>query len=152
MSTATTAGRPSSDAAPTAGSGFATLLGPGTAFEGLLTFRGRARVDGALTGQVRAAGTLVLGPTARVEATVEVDELILAGELRGDVVARTRVVLERGARLHGSLRAPVLRVEAGAVLDGPCRTGPGATAGAGSAAATKPSTAAETAGNAPESA
>jgi hypothetical protein len=25
-----------------------TVLGPGTAFEGLLTFRGRARVDGVL--------------------------------------------------------------------------------------------------------
>ncbi len=123
--------------------GAGTLLGPGTAFEGLLTFRGDARVDGELRGQVKAEGTLVLGPTARARARVEVDELILAGTLEGDVVARRRVALEAGSRLVGSVTAPLLRVEDGAHLEGACRTGSAATA--------DPARTPETAGNAPES-
>ncbi len=120
-----------------------TLLGPGTAFEGLLTFRGGARVDGELRGRVVAEGTLVLGPSARALAQIEVDELILAGTLEGDVIARRRVVLEAGSRLVGSVTAPLLRMEDGAHLEGACRTGSAATA--------DPARAPETAGNAPES-
>ncbi len=108
------------------GDDFGTQLGAGTAFEGLLTFRGSARVDGQLEGQVRADGTLILGPTAKVRARVEVDELILAGHLEGDVVARQRVVLAEGARLIGSVRTPTIRIDDGAVLDGACHTGPAA--------------------------
>jgi cytoskeletal protein CcmA (bactofilin family) len=124
--------------------GGGTLLGPGTAFEGLLTFRGGARVDGELAGEVKAEGTLVLGPTARVRAKVEVDELILAGHLEGEVTARRRVAIEPGARLVGSITAPLLRIEDGAFVEGPCRSGTRPTTDAAKAP--------ETTGNTPESA
>ena len=124
--------------------GAGTLLGPGTAFQGLLTFRGGARVDGELAGEVKAEGTLVLGPSARARCRVEVDELILAGKLEGDVIARRRVALEAGAHLVGSITTPLLRVEDGARLEGSVRTGSAAS----QALAKGP----EAAGNAPESA
>lgn len=145
MSAASEANRPSKGAA-----GAGTLLGPGTAFEGLLTFRGGARVDGELSGRVEADGTLVLGPTARVRARIEVDELILAGHLDGDVIARRRVAIGAGARLVGSVTTPLLRVEDGAHLEGLCRTGPGAISGATSGATGKPSRSPETAPNTPD--
>ena len=131
-----------SDDGAKAGGG--TLLGPGTAFEGVLTFRGGARVDGELRGEVKAEGTLVLGPSARVRANVEVDELILAGHLEGDVTARRRVAIKPGARLVGSITAPLLRIEDGAFVQGPCRSGTGAVADSAKAP--------ETTGNTPESA
>jgi cytoskeletal protein CcmA (bactofilin family) len=105
-----------------------TLLGPGSEFEGLLTFRGAVRVDGVLRGRVRASGRLVLGPEANVEAQIEVDELVVGGRLAGDVVARERIELLAGGTLRGALRTPRLVVADGAVVDGPCATGPGALA------------------------
>ncbi|HVS09736.1 MAG TPA: polymer-forming cytoskeletal protein [Planctomycetota bacterium] len=102
----------------------ATVLGPGTEFEGLLTFRGELRVEGVLAGEVTAQGRLVIAPGARVRARVSVDELVLGGEFQGDVDARQRVELLATGRLAGTVHAPRLCVQDGARLDGRCRTGP----------------------------
>ena len=107
--------------APEPHPGTASLLAPGARFEGQVTFRGQARIDGRLEGEVRARGTLELGPEARVEARVEVDALVVAGALEGEVVARDRVELLSTARVVGSLETPVLVVADGATFDGPLR-------------------------------
>lgn len=118
----------------------ANLLGPGTRFEGLLTFRGGVRVDGVLRGEVRGSGRLVLGPSAEVDARVEVDEIVLSGRLHGEVRARQRAELLEGAELVGRLVAPRLTMADGARLQGPCTTGPAAGPDApdGAAAAALP--------------
>ena len=97
-----------------------TVLARGAEFEGLLSFRGAARVDGELSGNVVAEGCLVIGEGARVRARIEVDELIVGGDLEGDVHARRRVELLRTARVVGTLRSPVLAVAEGGILEGRC--------------------------------
>jgi cytoskeletal protein CcmA (bactofilin family) len=106
----------------------ATVLGPDTEFEGLLSFRGELRVEGVLRGEISAEGRLVIATGARVRARVRVDELVLGGELEGDVDARQRVELEATGRLTGHVHAPRLIVHDGALLDGHCQTGPHAAA------------------------
>lgn len=101
----------------------ATVLGPGTHFEGLLTFRGRARVDGTLSGEINGHGVLVLGPEARAEARVEVDELIVAGEIEGDVRARRRVELLASGCIRGDVETPRLVIAEGGRVIGRCTTG-----------------------------
>jgi cytoskeletal protein CcmA (bactofilin family) len=101
-----------------------TVLDAGASFEGLLTFRGAARVEGELSGRVVADGCLVIGPRARVEAAIEVDELVVAGELRGDVVARRRVELLATGRVVGRLRSPSFVLAEGCVFDGQWETTP----------------------------
>lgn len=113
-------------AAPLDAAGGATVLGPGTHFEGLLTFRGRARVDGSLTGEIAGHGLLVLGPGARAEARVEVDELVVAGEVVGDVLARRRVELLATGCIRGDVETPRLVIAEGGRLLGRCTTGPAA--------------------------
>lgn len=103
-----------------------TVLDAGASFEGLLTFRGAARVEGELSGRVVADGCLVIGPRGRVEAAIEVDELVVAGELRGDVVARRRVELLATGRVVGRLRAPSFALAEGCVFDGQWETTPAA--------------------------
>ena len=115
----------------------ATVLGPGTRFDGLLTFRGRARVDGSLTGEISGHGVLVLGPGGRAEARVEVDELIVAGEVEGDVRARRRVELLATGCIRGDVETPRLVIAEGGRLLGRCTTGPAARA-APPAPATRP--------------
>jgi cytoskeletal protein CcmA (bactofilin family) len=101
-----------------------TVLRPGTEFEGLLSFRGAARVDGKLSGDVVAEGCLVIGEGARVRARIEVDELIVGGELEGEIYARKRIELLNTARVVGSLRCPRLAVAEGGVLEGRCEATP----------------------------
>jgi cytoskeletal protein CcmA (bactofilin family) len=99
-----------------------TVLDAGASFEGLLTFRGAARVDGELTGRVVADGCLVIGPRGKVEATVEVDELVVGGEFTGEAVARRRVELLASGRVSGRLRAPSFALAEGCVFDGQWET------------------------------
>ena len=96
-------------------------IGAGCSFEGLLTFRGAARVDGELVGDVMADGSLILGETARVRGRIEVDELIVAGEVEGDIVARCRIELSASARVVGSIESPRLALADGCVFRGRCR-------------------------------
>jgi cytoskeletal protein CcmA (bactofilin family) len=99
-----------------------TVIDAGSTFEGILTFRGAVRVDGQLTGKIVADGCLVIGPRGKVVATVEVDELIVAGEFEGDAVARSRVELLSGGRALGSLRAPIFVLAEGCRFDGAWQT------------------------------
>lgn len=101
-----------------------TVLGAGSHFDGLLTFRGAARVDGSITGTIHATGRLVIGPEAHVRAQVEVDELVVAGLLEGEVRAHQRTELMASGRLIGDLVTPRIKVAEGGVLQGRCRTTP----------------------------
>jgi cytoskeletal protein CcmA (bactofilin family) len=99
-----------------------TVIDAGASFEGLLTFRGAARVDGILTGRVVAEGCLVIGPRGKVSATIEVDELVVGGEFEGEATARTRVELQASARAAGRLRAPTFALAEGCRFDGQWET------------------------------
>jgi cytoskeletal protein CcmA (bactofilin family) len=102
--------------------GVPTVIDAGACFEGLLTFRGSARVDGELTGRVVADGCLVIGPRGRVNATVEVDELVVAGAFEGEATARERVELLSTSRVVGRLRAPRFALAEGCRFDGAWET------------------------------
>ena len=71
-----------------------------------------------------AEGCLVIGEGACVRARIEVDELIVGGELEGEIHARKRVELLHTARVVGSLRCPRLAVAEGGILEGRCEAGP----------------------------
>ena len=100
------------------------LLGPGTHFEGLITFRGRARLEGQMSGEIAGHGLLVLGAGAIARARVEVDELVVAGEIEGDVCARQRVELLASGCIRGDVATPRLVIAEGGRLLGRCTTGP----------------------------
>lgn len=111
------------------GAGDGARLGPGTSFDGVLSFEGTLRVDGQLSGSVHAStGALVIGPQARVRARIEVAELVLAGVLEGDVFAHRRVELLPGADLQGNVHAPRLAIADGGRIAGRCVTGADALA------------------------
>ena len=103
--------------------GAPVILGPGARFEGLLAFRGTAIVEGELAGEILAQGTLVLGEHARVDARIEVDQLISSGQAAGEILARDRIELAASARVRGTLRTPRLVVADGCRVEARCHTG-----------------------------
>jgi cytoskeletal protein CcmA (bactofilin family) len=72
---------------------------------------------------VIAQGSLRIEPQGSVEGRIEVDELIVAGVIEGDVYARKRLELLATARVRGQVRTPALVLAEGCVLDGPCQAG-----------------------------
>ena len=79
------------------------FLGSDSSLEGHLKFSGRARLDGAFKGTIEGDGNLLVGPSARIEAEVNSSEVIVSGEIIGDVNATNRIELKaprKGSRQH----------------------------------------------------
>jgi cytoskeletal protein CcmA (bactofilin family) len=89
--------------------------------EGRYTCSGTVMLDAKLRGELTAQDTLIIGERGIVEATVRAGILVVHGQVVGDVTASERVELKSTARLTGDVEAPVVMMEAGAVLDGQCR-------------------------------
>ncbi len=102
---------------------FFSVLGPDAEFEGVLVANGSISIHGCLVGEIETQGCLLLAETSVVKARVLADEVIIAGELQGDVCARQRAELRATARVQGSLHAPSLALADGASLQGRCAAG-----------------------------
>jgi cytoskeletal protein CcmA (bactofilin family) len=99
------------------------VLRAGTSFEGVVYLNGPGRVDGCLTGQIVAKRSLIIGADAAVRARVDAEEVIIAGQVEGDVSARARIELRPTGRVRGALRAPRLVLADGCFVDGDCSAG-----------------------------
>jgi cytoskeletal protein CcmA (bactofilin family) len=102
-------------------------------FSGIVVLPRPARIDGRVSGTGLASGLVWLGETARVEARIEAEEVVVAGEVKGSVTARKRMDLLATARVHGDLQTPQLTLADGSFLEGRCRAGGTADRGAPSA-------------------
>jgi cytoskeletal protein CcmA (bactofilin family) len=94
----------------------ATVVDANTEFEGKLTGR-HVRILGRFQGEIEISGTLASGEGSRIEAKVRADAAEIGGELKGEVLARRLVVLEKG-HIEGSVHVELLAVREGARLDG----------------------------------
>ncbi|MGD0152781.1 MAG: polymer-forming cytoskeletal protein [Thermacetogeniaceae bacterium] len=100
----------------------ATVLGKETGFEGTLVTTGGIRIDGQFKGVVKASGDVIIGENARVEAKLSGRNVLIAGEVYGQVDASGKLELTTTGKLFGDLRAPKMYVEEGAVFHGECKT------------------------------
>ena len=79
---------------------------------------GTVRIDGRVQCAVHRAGTLIVGAGGDVLGSVEAREVVVAGTINGHVYARGRVEVEAGASIHGDVRAAVLSLREGGVING----------------------------------
>ena len=98
-----------------------SFLDQGTEFEGKLAFEGAVRVNGKFSGEIFSEGTLYVGEGGRVNAEIQVDTVIISGDVTGDVAAKTKVELQRTGRLHGNIRTQILKIDEGALFEGSCQ-------------------------------
>lgn len=94
------------------------LLDRGCSFEGKLMFDGTVQINGDFRGEIFSDGTLVIGPEANVNATIQVDTLIVDGNIQGLVEAKRKIEIHRGSRLVANIIAPSFVIEEGAIFQG----------------------------------
>ncbi|MBW2028366.1 MAG: polymer-forming cytoskeletal protein [Deltaproteobacteria bacterium] len=97
------------------------FLGRGTTFEGKVTFDGAVRIDGHFKGEIFTEGILIVGESARIESDIRVSQIIVSGEVHGNITAEKRVEIHSPGKVIGNIRAPVVVIEEGVVFDGNCR-------------------------------
>jgi cytoskeletal protein CcmA (bactofilin family) len=99
-----------------------TLIGKASRVHGDLEFSGGLHLDGSIAGNVRAdpieGSSLSISETGSIEGNVEAENVMLNGTVRGDIVARDRVVLGATARVQGNVYYGVIEMTLGAQIMG----------------------------------
>lgn len=101
-----------------------TVLAKDDALSGRLQIRGSGIVQGTFSGRIDCDGDLVIGPDAHVEADIHGSRVTIAGFVRGNVVAVSRLKLMSTGRLEGDARVGALVVQEGGVHHGVIRVHP----------------------------
>jgi cytoskeletal protein CcmA (bactofilin family) len=96
------------------------FLGKGAEFTGKLMFNGSVRIDGDFKGDIFGNGTLVIGEGAEVEADIHVDNVLVSGEVRGQIEVRKSLKIYSLGKLFGDVNAPAFSIEEGAFFEGTC--------------------------------
>jgi cytoskeletal protein CcmA (bactofilin family) len=96
-----------------------TYLEAGTTIKGDLESKGHVRCDGKLEGNIKVQGNLEVSSGASVIGDhLEVDNLVLHGEVRANVTAKGKITITKTGRLIGDVKAAALDIETGAVFSG----------------------------------
>lgn len=102
----------------------ATYIEDGCTLSGQLHFQSGVRIDGRVEGEVRARGTVVVGESGVVEASILADVVVVLGEVEGEITAQTLVALHKGARVRSDISTAGIVVEPGANFRGSIVIGP----------------------------
>ena len=91
--------------------------------QGTLSFKDAVnlKINGNFNGTLEAKGTLTVGNAAFVEAHITGENIIIAGKVRGDIVAKKMLVLMPTAVLTGNISTPKLNIVEGAIFQGKCQ-------------------------------
>lgn len=100
----------------------AVYLRKNTEVEGDLKFFGTALIEGRFKGSISGEGILEIAKESKIEADIHVPHIILYGEIRGNIFAEEKAEIKASGKIFGTVEAPVILIEAGAVFQGKCRT------------------------------
>ena len=96
-----------------------TTIGTSLVITGQVTSKEDITIHGQVKGQISMAeGTLLVAPTARLEADVNVTSVTIHGTISGTVSAGERVELTPTATMKGTLVAPAVILREGATFNG----------------------------------
>jgi cytoskeletal protein CcmA (bactofilin family) len=95
----------------------ATILGPGAELQGTLQGAGHFLIVGRVVGDATIEGALTLADGGRWTGNIRADDVVLAGQMDGELHARGRVEITASARVQGRVVARGISIAAGAVVE-----------------------------------
>jgi cytoskeletal protein CcmA (bactofilin family) len=93
-------------------------LGPRDRLHGTLEIQGDLKVHGNVEGELKASGDVAVESTATVQASIEGANVVVRGQVNGNVTAKRRLTLGGSGHLNGDVKVGRLTVEDGATLNG----------------------------------
>ena len=94
-------------------------LGPGLKIKGELIGHEDLKLEGKIEGAISLGGhRLNVGSTAHIHAHIVAREVVVAGEVIGNVNARDRIEIKKGGSIVGDLTTARIVIEDGAFFKG----------------------------------
>ena len=103
-------------------SGTATLISEGCKVSGTLTGNCDFQVSGQVDGDCDIDSMLVLAKNGLWTGTIRANNVIVAGHVEGDIIARGNVEIMDTARISGTVSGEAIAVAEGAVVEGVMKT------------------------------
>jgi cytoskeletal protein CcmA (bactofilin family) len=97
-----------------------TYIGNDCHLKGTVKFTDSVRIAGSFEGEITASGFVLIESGAVIKAKVHVKDMVVSGEIHGNVVADGMVELLPGAKVFGNIRSGKLRICDGVVFEGKC--------------------------------
>ena len=85
---------------------------------GDLQTEGVVKVEGRVTGTIRATSQIIVSPGATIEGDLITNEAVVAGEVQGTIRASDRVELQASAFVRGDIYTPRISVLEGGRVSG----------------------------------
>jgi cytoskeletal protein CcmA (bactofilin family) len=100
----------------------ATLINEGCKIVGTITGSGSYLVNGEVEGDCELDATLTLAHNGIWKGTIRATNVIIAGQVEGDIIAEGSVEITDSARIVGTVTGEAIAVAEGAVVDGVMKT------------------------------
>jgi cytoskeletal protein CcmA (bactofilin family) len=98
-----------------------SVVSTGSTWDGTLTIEGSVRIDGSLSGEIEARGTVHVSKGAEVNAKVRAAYLVIAGTFHGEALCGERLEIMPTGHVTGELTTKSLVVHEGSFLEGQLR-------------------------------
>ena len=97
-----------------------SCIGKRVSLDGTLTFKKKLIVCGQFSGCVNGGEMLVVEQGAMVDATIDVDTIVVRGSVQGKITAHASVLLEAGSIVEADIHTPDIRIAENAQYQGEC--------------------------------
>ena len=94
------------------------ILGRSCSIRGDLEADGAFRIDGAIEGAVKSRAAVVIGETGVVRGDVTGSDIVVAGQIHGNVSCTGHLEILAKGKVEGNIDAQSVRIETGGVFRG----------------------------------
>lgn len=95
----------------------------GTNIKGDIRCESNIRIDGTFVGDINTKGRLVVGPSGKIEGTVQCQHADVEGLIEGRIAVQQLLTLKSTAKIDGDILTDKLSIEPGAIFTGSCSMG-----------------------------
>ena len=98
--------------------GTTSLLSKKVKIEGDIRGDEDLHVEGHFKGTIKVVGDIFVGQSGVVEADVEADNIVIQGQITGNVLARNQLEIHSSGQLLGDCKAKSIDIREGALFEG----------------------------------
>ena len=98
--------------------GSTSLLSKKVKIEGDIQGDEDLHVEGHFKGSIKINGSIFVGQTGVIEADIEADNVIIQGQIKGNVLARRQLEIQPLGQLTGDCKAASIDIKEGAIFEG----------------------------------
>lgn len=98
-----------------------TIISQNTVIEGKMTHPSSLRIDGKVYGEIKCEGDVYIGKDGYVEPKIKGKNIIVAGEVKGEVYSTEKVHVQPNGKLTGDVTTKRIIIEDKGIFNGNCK-------------------------------